>query len=128
MKELGLANFQCNDKIRKLKEEFRQTKVDLERRAYLAEQKAMKLETQWVLSRDEINITQQAFGEGVKVAKFRGTEVLAHELEIQADYCHELFIHEINTVVRLSTNLRSILLFEKGGLCQEQTVWMFAKL
>ena len=79
----------------------------LERRAQLAEQRANSLETQWVVHRREIQLTERELGGGgwgvVKVAKFRGIEVAAKSLYkvICSDYYRHLFIREINMAARL---------------------------
>ena len=79
----------------------------VERRAQLAEQRANSLETQWVVRRREIQMTERELGEGgwgaVKVAKFRGIEVAAKSLyeQIRSDYYRHLFIREMNMAARL---------------------------
>ena len=78
-----------------------------ERRAQLAEQRADSLETQWVVHRREIQMTDRELGGGgwgvVKVAKFRGIEVAAKSLYevIRSDYYRHLFIREMNMAARL---------------------------
>ena len=78
-----------------------------ERRAQLAEQRANSLETQWVVHRREIQLTERELGGGgwgvVKVAKFRGIEVAAKSLYevIRSDYYRHLFIREMNMAARL---------------------------
>ena len=121
-----------------------------ERRAQLAEQRAGSLETQWVVHRREIQMTDRELGGGgwgvVKVAKFRGIEVAAKSLYevIRSDYYRHLFIREMNMAARLRhpnlvqfigatlegemiiltelmhTSLRRVL--EQGGISREHTV------
>ena len=121
-----------------------------ERRAQLAEQRADSLETQWVVHRREIQMTDRELGGGgwgvVKVAKFRGIEVAAKSLYevIHSDYYRQLFIREMNMAARLRhpnlvqfigatlegemiiltelmhTSLRRVL--EQGGISREHTV------
>ena len=121
-----------------------------ERRAQLAEQRADSLETQWVVHRREIQMTDRELGGGgwgvVKVAKFRGIEVAAKSLYevIRSDYYRHLFIREMNMAARLRhpnlvqfigatlegemiiltelmhTSLRRVL--EQGGISREHTV------
>ena len=121
-----------------------------ERRAQLAEQRADSLETQWVVHRREIQMTERELGGGgwgvVKVAKFRGIEVAAKSLYevIRSDYYRHLFIREMNMAARLRhpnlvqfigatlegemiiltelmhTSLRRVL--EQGGISREHTV------
>ena len=121
-----------------------------ERRAQLAEQRADSLETQWVVHRREIQMTDRELGGGgwgvVKVAKFRGIEVAAKSLYevIRSDYYRHLFIREMNMAARLRhpnlvqfigatlegemiiltelmhTSLRRVL--EQGGISREHTL------
>ena len=121
-----------------------------ERRAQLAEQRADSLETQWVVHRREIQMTDRELGGGgwgvVKVVKFRGIEVAAKSLYevIRSDYYRHLFIREMNMAARLRhpnlvqfigatlegemiiltelmhTSLRRVL--EQGGISREHTV------
>ena len=78
-----------------------------DRRAQLAEERAEGLETQWVVHREEITMTERQLGGGgwgvVKVAKFRGIEVAAKTLfeQIRSDYYRHLFIREMNMAARL---------------------------
>ena len=78
-----------------------------DRRAQLAEERADGLETQWVVHREEITMTERQLGGGgwgvVKVAKFRGIEVAAKTLyeQIRSDYYRHLFIREMNMAARL---------------------------
>ena len=122
----------------------------VERRAQLAEQRANSLETQWVVRRREIQMTERELGGGgwgeVKVAKFRGIEVAAKSLyeQIRSDYYRHLFIREMNMAARLRhpnlvqfigatlegemiiltelmhTSLRRVL--EQGGISREHTL------
>ena len=79
----------------------------LDRRVQLAEERAESLETQWVVGRDEIILTEKELGGGgwgeVKVAKFREIEVAAKMLytDIRSDYYRLLFIREMNMAARL---------------------------
>ncbi len=79
----------------------------LDRRSQLAEERVEGLETQWVVHRNEIMLTEAKLGGGgwgiVKVAKFRGIEVAAKTLytQIQSDYNRHLFIREMNMAARL---------------------------
>ncbi len=79
----------------------------LDRRAQLAEERAQGLETQWVVHREEITMTERQLGGGgwgvVKVAKFREIEVAAKTLyeQIRSDYYRHLFIREMNMAARL---------------------------
>ena len=78
-----------------------------DRRAQLAEERAEGLETQWVVHREDITMTERQLGGGgwgiVKVAKFRGIEVAAKTLyeQIRSDYYRHLFIREMNMAARL---------------------------
>ena len=78
-----------------------------ERRTQLAEDRAEGLETQWVVHREEITITERQLGGGgwgvVKVAKFRGIEVAAKTLyeQLRSDYYRHVFIREMNMAARL---------------------------
>ena len=121
-----------------------------ERRAQLAEQRADSLETQWVVHRREIQMTDRELGGGgwgvVKMAKFREIEVAAKSLYevIRSDYYRHLFIREMNMAARLRhpnlvqfigatlegemiiltelmhTSLRRVL--EQGGISREHTI------
>ena len=79
----------------------------LDRRAQLAEERAEGLETQWVVHREEITMTERQLGGGgwgvVKVAKFRGIEVAAKTLyeQLRSDYYRHVFIREMNMAARL---------------------------
>ena len=78
-----------------------------DRRAQLAEERAEGLETQWVVHREEITMTERQLGGGgwgvVKVAKFRGIEVAAKTLyeQLRSDYYRHVFIREMNMAARL---------------------------
>ena len=78
-----------------------------DRRAQLAEDRAEGLETQWVVHREEITMTERQLGGGgwgvVKVAKFRGIEVAAKTLyeQLRSDYYRHVFIREMNMAARL---------------------------
>ena len=97
---------QCKEQ-EQLQEESQQTNMELERRVETAEQRVTELETQWVVNREEIDMTERELGVGawgvVKVATFRGTEVAAKMMhqQIQSDYYRDLFIREINNAARL---------------------------
>lgn len=90
-----------------LQEDSQQTNIELERRVEIAEQRVTELETQWVVNREEIDMTDRELGVGawgvVKVAMFRGTEVAAKMMhqQIQSDYYRDLFVREINNAARL---------------------------
>ena len=79
----------------------------LNRRAQLAEERAEGLETQWVVHRDDITMTERQLGGGgwgvVKVAKFRGIEVAAKTLyeQLTSVYYRRMFIREMNMAARL---------------------------
>ena len=79
----------------------------MERRAQLAEQKSHDLETQWVVQRSDIQMTERQLGGGgwgsVKVAKFCGIEVAAKSLyeQIRCGHYEHLFIREMNMAARL---------------------------
>ena len=120
------------------------------RRAELAEQRSHDLETQWVVQRRDIQMTERELGGGgwgfVKVAKFRGIEVAAKSLyeQIHSDYNRRMFVREMNMAARLRhpnlvqfigatlegemiiltelmhTSLRRVL--EQGGISREHTV------
>ena len=160
---LGEANHRCEDALQTSQETMQRNQVlitengrlqgDLqrsERRAQLAEQRADSLETQWVVHRREIQMTDRELGGGgwgvVKVAKFRGIEVAAKSLYevIRSDYYRHLFIREMNMAAGLHhpnlvqfigatlegemiiltelmhTSLRRVL--EQGGISREHTV------
>ena len=74
----------------------------LNRRAQLAEERAEGLETQWVVHRGMIQMTERQLGGGgwgvVKVAKFRGIEVAAKTLyeQLTSVYYRRMFIREMN--------------------------------
>ena len=78
-----------------------------DRRVQLAEERAEGLETQWVVHREEITMTERQLGGGgwgvVKVAKFRGIEVAAKTLyeQLRSDYYRHVFIREMNMAARL---------------------------
>ena len=145
-----LREAEAQTRMKEMVEDFQQTQTDLERRAELAEQRAHNSETQWVLDRNEIELTTRELGGGgwgvVKLAKFRGTSVAAKMLyqQIQSDYYRGLFIREMNMAARLRhpnlaqfigatlegdmiiltellhTSLRNVL--EQGGISCEQNV------
>ena len=79
----------------------------LNRRAQLAEERAEGLETQWVVHRGMIQMTERQLGGGgwgvVKVAKFRGIEVAAKTLyeQLTSVYYRRMFIREMNMAARL---------------------------
>ena len=129
---------------------LREDLQNMERRAELAEQRSHDLETQWVVQRRDIQMTERQLGKGgwgfVKVAKFRGTEVAAKSIyeQIRSDYYEHLFSREMNMAARLRhpnlvqfigatqegemiiltelmhTSLRRVL--EQGGISREHIV------
>ena len=78
----------------------------LRRRAEVAELRAQAQETQWVVERGEIQLTEEEKGRGgwavVRVANFRGLRVAAKCMHEQIrDYYRDLFIREMNMAARL---------------------------
>ena len=79
----------------------------LRRGKEIAEERARQLETQWVVERREIQLTQQELGRGgwatVRVAVFRGAHVAAKCIhgEIASDYNIQLFKREMNVASRI---------------------------
>ena len=105
-RELAEANHRHGDaetRIQELQEDLQRS----DRRAQLAEERAEGLETQWVVHREEITMTERQLGGGgwgvVKVAKFRGIEVAAKTLyeQLRSDYYRHVFIREMNMAARL---------------------------
>ena len=86
---------------------LREDLQNMRRRAELAEQRSHDLETQWVVQRRDIQMTERELGGGgwgfVKVAKFRGIEVAAKSLyeQIHSDYNRRMFVREMNMAARL---------------------------
>ncbi len=109
-RQLREAAVNTEMRVQELTHTIQQLQQDLqrsERRTQLAEERAESLETQWVVGRNEILLTERELGGGgwgeVKVAKFRGIEVAAKTLytQIQSDYNRRLFIREMNMAARL---------------------------
>ena len=78
----------------------------LRRRAEAAELRAQVQETQWVVERGEIQLTEEEKGRGgwavVRVANFRGIRVAAKCLHEQiSEYYSDLFTREMNMAARL---------------------------
>ena len=77
------------------------------RRAAEAEAEARDLKTQWVVGRNEIQLTNVELGRGgwgaVMVANFRGVQVAAKCLykDLSSDYYQEMFSREMNMAARL---------------------------
>ncbi|XP_064393447.1 uncharacterized protein LOC135340946 isoform X2 [Halichondria panicea] len=103
-------SYEANHRVQELTAENERLQEGLlrsDRRAQLAEERAEGLETQWVVHREEITMTERQLGGGgwgvVKVAKFRGIEVAAKTLyeQIRSDYYRHLFIREMNMAARL---------------------------
>ena len=107
--ELEAANQQTeteNAELRRNQQATDQTMQTLRRRAEAAELRAQVQETQWVVERGEIQLTEEEKGRGgwavVRVANFRGLRVAAKCLHEQIrDYYRDLFIREMNMAARL---------------------------
>ena len=90
----------------KVEEAERQARVS-SRRVAEAEAEVRDLKTQWVVKRNEIQITDVEVGRGgwgvVKVAKFRGIQIAAKCFyqELASDYYQEMFSREMNMAARL---------------------------
>ena len=84
----------------RLQEAQRQIQVN-KRRAEEAEAEARELKTQWIIQRDEIELTSCVLGRGgwgtVMVANFRGTKVAAKRFyrELNSDYYQRMFTREM---------------------------------
>ena len=89
-----------------------QTAREAQERARMTEQRAQRLEARghdqfWVVSREEIQLTDQELGRGgwavVRVAKFRGLRVAAKCLHtlIVSDYNRQLFVREMSIAARV---------------------------
>ena len=78
-----------------------------QRRAEEAEAEARELETQWVVRRREIQLTNMELGRGgwgaVTVANFRGIQVAAKCLykDLASEYYQDMFSREMNMAARL---------------------------
>ena len=107
--ELEAANQQTeteNAELRRNQQATDRTMQTLRRRAEAAELRAQVQETQWVVERGEIQLTEEEKGRGgwavVRVANFRGLRVAAKCLHEQIrDYYRDLFIREMNMAARL---------------------------
>lgn len=96
--EIKQLKRQCKE-CKQLRRELQQSNTELERRVETAEQRVTELQTQWVVDREEIAMTERKLGQGawgvVVVANFRGTEVAAKMVH------RSLFIREINMAARI---------------------------
>ena len=100
------AERRTNEVEQELRMEVDRRRIAVER-AGRAEERANSIERQWIVSREEVHITEELLGGGgwgeVKVAEFRGTRVAAKSLyqAINSRYYQELFIREINMAARI---------------------------
>ena len=105
--ELEAANQQTeNAELRRNQQATDRMIQTLRRRAEVAELRAQVQETQWVVERGEIQLTEEEKGRGgwavVRVANFRGLCVAAKCMHEQIrDYYRDLFIREMNMAARL---------------------------
>ena len=95
-----------NAELQRSQQSTDRTMQTLRRRAETAELRAQVQETQWVVERGEIQLTEEEKGRGgwavVRVANFRGLRVAAKCLHEQIrDYYRDLFIREMNMAARL---------------------------
>ena len=87
--------------------ESEQRLMESEQNLVQSEERLQQLETQWVVERREIQLTDQELGRGgwatVSVAMFRGARVAAKCIhgEIASDYNIQLFTREINVAARI---------------------------
>ena len=87
--------------------ESEQRLMESEQNLVQSEERLQQLETQWVVERREIQLTDQELGRGgwatVSVAMFRGASVAAKCIhgEIASDYNIQLFTREINVAARI---------------------------
>ena len=107
--ELEAANQQMereNAELQRGQQATDRTIQTLRRRAEAAELRAQVQETQWVVERGEIQLTEEEKGRGgwavVRVANFRGIRVAAKCLHEQiSEYYSDLFTREMNMAARL---------------------------
>ena len=89
-----------------MQEAERQARLN-RRRAEEAEGEARELKTQWIIQRNEIELTNEELGRGgwgaVMVASFRGTKVAAKCFyrELSSDYYQRMFTREMTMAARL---------------------------
>ena len=94
---------QCETQMRQSQQRVQQLEARLERKS----QENESLETQWVVQRNEIDLTREELGRGgwaaVKVAVFRGTRVAAKCFfqQIVSPYNRRLFRREMNMASRI---------------------------
>lgn len=97
---------QCKE-YKRMQQTLQRSNTELEEKVEIAERRVTELETQWVVDREEITMTERILGQGawgiVTVANFRGTEVAAKMIHksILSDYYRSMFIREINMAARL---------------------------
>ena len=95
-----------NAELQRSQQSTDRTIQTLRRRAEAAELRAQVQETQWVVERGEIQLTEEEKGRGgwavVRVANFRGIHVAAKCLHEQiSEYYSDLFTREMNMAARL---------------------------
>jgi chromosome transmission fidelity protein 4 len=89
-----------------LQEAERQARLN-QKRAEEAEAEAKEVKTQWIITRNEIELINEELGRGgwgaVTVANFRGTKVAAKCFyrELSSDYYQKMFTREMTMAARL---------------------------
>ena len=102
----GEAERRLGESERRAEEAERRCQQLLERAAHF-EERLLKLETQWVVSREEIQLTGPELGRGgwatVSVATFRGMQVAAKSIhrQIISQHNERLFKREMNMAARI---------------------------
>ena len=100
------AERRLGERERRAEEAERRCQQRLERAAHF-EERLLKLETQWVVSREEIQLTGPELGRGgwatVSVATFRGMQVAAKSIhrQIISQHNERLFKREMNMAARI---------------------------
>ena len=99
--EQQAARQTAEDRVQELEGELE----DLQTRIEEFQERAQQLETQWVVERGEIQLTEEEKGRGgwavVRVANFRGIRVAAKCLHEQiSEYYSDLFTREMNMAAR----------------------------
>ena len=127
MQEVRLQLQQAEQRARDSEEMLAQEQA---LRARQAIQGSVHKGQQWLVNRQEINMTEEKLGQGgwakVQVAEFRGVKVAAKKLykELQSPFYHNAFIREMNMAARV----RHPNLVQFIGACMEEEMILLLEL
>ena len=108
--QLAEYEFQLQEALKRAKQAEEEKKREIAKFKVIAtdaEDKLKKIETQWIIKKEEIQVSRHELGRGgwavVKIAEFRGTKVAAKCFyrELSSKYYEQMFAREMKMASRL---------------------------